>query len=276
MAYALQDLTNYHHCFSCSTTELFVRYIAVMSEYLDRCTETLQGGPPSSRHYIIGRGMETVTHVFKLLTLYTRNADLVLHHAQRAAYYYVEFIGQIGADSNTYLQLNSKDATLFVYKKTIFEISGDHRRNFASVQGTDVVLDNLDMLLRMYGSVFAAHLDRLSTAEEQGADYGHGPEVKTLCQGLMNLAIGRTERAYGHKLQCAERLVRFVTDQRPPMIPLAIAFARRLRTKRCCPDAMVPVLAADETRERLERLSPSRGATWLMGAAAARASADGR
>jgi len=45
-------------------------------------------------------------------------------------YYYIEFIGQIGDESHSYLQLNSKDATLFIYKKTIFEIDGEHRKQF--------------------------------------------------------------------------------------------------------------------------------------------------
>ena len=30
---------------------------------------------------------------------------------------------------HAYLQLNSRDATLFVYKKTIYEINNDHKKN---------------------------------------------------------------------------------------------------------------------------------------------------
>ena len=37
-------------------------------------------------------------------------------------------MGQIGEDSHTYLQLNSKDAALFVYKKTIFELDNEYRK----------------------------------------------------------------------------------------------------------------------------------------------------
>jgi hypothetical protein len=40
----------------------------------------------------------------------------------------VEFIGQITGEQNTFLQLTSKDAIMFVYKKTIFEIHGDFRK----------------------------------------------------------------------------------------------------------------------------------------------------
>ena len=47
--------------------------------------------------------------------------------SKQAIFYYVEFIGQIGEDSQGFLQLNSKDAILFVYKKTIFDINNDKK-----------------------------------------------------------------------------------------------------------------------------------------------------
>ena len=53
-----------------------------------------------------------------------------MYHCKKAYLFYVEFIGQIGDDSHSYLQLNSKDATLFIYKKTIFEINNEYRKQF--------------------------------------------------------------------------------------------------------------------------------------------------
>ena len=76
--------------------------------------------------FITNRGLITFKHIFNILCLYTKNFTLILHHIKKAYLYYVEFIGQIGDDKNTYLQLNSKDATLFVYKKTLFEINNEY------------------------------------------------------------------------------------------------------------------------------------------------------
>ena len=56
---------------------------------------------------------------------------------QKSFYYYIEFIGQIGDSNHQFLQLNSKDATLFVFKKTVFEINSDHRKIFSSPIGND-------------------------------------------------------------------------------------------------------------------------------------------
>ena len=60
-----------------------------------------------------------------MLYMYTKNLEITMHHCKKAYCYYVEFIGQIGDDNHSFLQLNSKDATLFVYKKTIFEINNN-------------------------------------------------------------------------------------------------------------------------------------------------------
>jgi hypothetical protein len=56
------------------------------------------------------------------LLLYTKNLDLTHFHCQKSFYYYVEFVGQILEDDKTFLQLTSRDATIYVYKKTIYDI----------------------------------------------------------------------------------------------------------------------------------------------------------
>ena len=73
--------------------------------------------------------MKTIKHIFNTLILYTKNLELTTYH-KKAYLFYVEFIGQIGEDNNKGLQLNSKDATLSVYKKTIFEINNDFRQSY--------------------------------------------------------------------------------------------------------------------------------------------------
>lgn len=92
--------------------------------------------------FVIQRGLETLKHCFKMLYMYTKNLELTLHHCKKAYCYYVEFIGQIGDDNNSYLQLNSKDATLFVYKKTIFEIDNEFKKKF-SVDQDEIKYINL-------------------------------------------------------------------------------------------------------------------------------------
>ena len=91
--------------------------------------------------FIIKRGLIAIKHIFKMLLLYTKNLEFTVYHCKKAYVYYIEFIGQIGEDGNTYLQLNSKDATLFIYKKSIYEINNDYKKKFTINKKTKKIMD---------------------------------------------------------------------------------------------------------------------------------------
>lgn len=105
-------------------------YKILIGEYIIHIAESVTLHDKSYFEFIIKRGLDTLLHCFKILLLYTKHIGLVSYYCKKALCYYVEFIGQIAQDSNSYLQLNTKDATLFVYKKTIFEIDGDYRKKY--------------------------------------------------------------------------------------------------------------------------------------------------
>ena len=106
--------------------------------------------------YIVTKGLGALIHVFNMLTLYTKNIELIEHHCEKAIAYYIEFISQIGSDGQNYLQLNSKDAILFVYKKTIFDINNEVRKNLElSKEQTNILnlifnINKLNYLIREY------------------------------------------------------------------------------------------------------------------------------
>ena len=103
-------------------------YVKILHEYLTHITKTINITSEKHYRYIILRGYDLLKNVFLFLMFYTKNVTLVCHHLRKSYLYYTEFIGQIGEDSNSYLQLNSKDACLFVYKKTIHDINEDFRK----------------------------------------------------------------------------------------------------------------------------------------------------
>jgi len=104
------------------------KYNELIIDYLNYIYATIKITNKDYFIFIINRGLQTVNHVFNLLLLYTRNLELIDFHIKKAYLYYVEFVGQISEDNNSYLQLSSKDAMLFVYKKTIFELNNDFRK----------------------------------------------------------------------------------------------------------------------------------------------------
>jgi hypothetical protein len=79
--------------------------------------------------FIFERGLETLMHIFSITFYYTKNLELTFYHTQKAYYFYIEFIEQISDDNVTFLQLSSRDASLFVYKKTIFELNHEYKKN---------------------------------------------------------------------------------------------------------------------------------------------------
>ena len=104
------------------------KYNELIIDYLKYIYSTIKINNQDYFIFIINRGLQTVNHVFNILLLYTRNLELIDFHIKKAYLYYVEFVGQISEDNNSYLQLSSKDAMLFVYKKTIFELNNDFRK----------------------------------------------------------------------------------------------------------------------------------------------------
>jgi len=67
-------------------------------------------------------GIHSIHRVFEYAIMKTKNIEKALYYAQNTYYYYLEYMNQIH-QSNLSQSLNHIDAVLFVYKKTIFNLS---------------------------------------------------------------------------------------------------------------------------------------------------------
>ena len=126
----LFDIKNYNKKIKVNEMLITSKYCELINEYLFHLCENIIIQNNEYFIFILLRGLNTLKHIFNTLLLYTKNLELTVYHCKKAYLFYVEFIGQIGDDNHSYLQLNSKDATLFVYKKTIFEINNEYRKQF--------------------------------------------------------------------------------------------------------------------------------------------------
>jgi hypothetical protein len=124
------EIKNYNKTLTISNDIILSKFCELINEYLFHITENIIIQNRQYYIFILLRGLSTIKHIFNTMLLYTKNLDLTIYHTKKAYLFYVEFIGQIGEENNSYLQLNSKDATLFVYKKTIFEINNEYRKQF--------------------------------------------------------------------------------------------------------------------------------------------------
>jgi hypothetical protein len=108
------------------------KYSHLMNEYITFIFENIPIKNPFYTRFIVFRGLDTITNVFQHILYYTKNIDLAYFHSQKSFYFYVEFIGQISNDQNSFLQLSSRDAAIYVYKKTIFDINQEYRKKTTS------------------------------------------------------------------------------------------------------------------------------------------------
>jgi len=130
-----------------SVKDVIDKYIQILIEYCIALSKQKVVMPNSNTFtFIILRGLETITHVFKYVLLYTRNLEAVCHHTHKSIYYYLEFISQITEQKNAFLQLSSKDAMTYVYKKTIYLLTN----LVESTQPKSDIINTINMNLQIY------------------------------------------------------------------------------------------------------------------------------
>jgi hypothetical protein len=122
--------------------------------------------------FILERGLETIMHVFSIIFYYTKNLELTFYHSQKAYYYYVEFIEQISDDNISFLQLTSRDAILFVYKKTIFDINNEYKKNIQELKIEEKnILSIVDSYTYIYKSMILFIINNNDLKYDNKIDY---------------------------------------------------------------------------------------------------------
>lgn len=142
--YSITNNDNYKKSINYNVEDILEKYLSILTDYFKHLEDSNFNIYNRYYKYIIINGVNCINNIFKILLLYTNNIELTLYQTQKSFIYYIEFITQIGDENNNFLQLNSKDATLFVYKKTIFEINNDIRKDFSIKKDNREILDNIN------------------------------------------------------------------------------------------------------------------------------------
>lgn len=127
---SLYNIENYNKRFSNDIEQYTSSYLSIIKFFIQLICGSSEVKDFNYCEFLILRGMECLAHIYNILLLYTKNIDLVTYHCNKASHYFIEFVSQIGNDSHSFLQLNTKDAILFVYKKTIFDINQEYRNKY--------------------------------------------------------------------------------------------------------------------------------------------------
>jgi len=172
ISYSLHNIENYKHDFGSYTIkDILSMYNKLIIEYLNFITDVSKLNASNSiiyNKFIILRGLKTITHVFNTILYYTRNLDMALYYGQKSFYFYVEFITQISG-GQSFLQLTSRDAIIFVYKKSIFEINNEFRKsinNSILTEATTHIFNTLDIYITNMNHIVTCILERSLIIEE--------------------------------------------------------------------------------------------------------------
>jgi len=156
---SIDNLDAYNLTYNYSIDDIFSKYILLINEYINHFIENIYTEDKKYFEYILQKGINTINHVFKILLLYTKNIDTVYHNCQKSYIYYIEFIGQIGQESHSFLQLNSNDAMLFVYKKTIFDIPNKIISNYSSNSLDENIDLNIEFLIKIHNTIILNYIN---------------------------------------------------------------------------------------------------------------------
>lgn len=127
--YALINPNNYNPIITNTLNEIAIKYVSLITEYMRFISEKINMKRHEHFKFIIEKGIDTLSHIFSLIYYYTKNLELTLYHCQKAYFFYIEFTEQISDDQITFLQLSSREAVLFVYKKTIYDLHNEYKKN---------------------------------------------------------------------------------------------------------------------------------------------------
>jgi len=153
--YSLHNSENYKKTIDCKTGVITKKYGDLLIEYVNFIYENIQFKNNNFTQFIIIRGLDTITSVFLSLFYCTKNIDLTYFHCQKSFYFYVEFISQISDDEKIFLQLTSRDAATYVYKKTIFDINNEFKKQNELL--TDEFKEKLN-IINIYTNLYQSYL----------------------------------------------------------------------------------------------------------------------
>ena len=148
----LNCIENYNKTLDYNVCIIFLKYVGLIHELIESIAENIFIQKENYLKHIIIKGIKNVTYIYTYLLLYTKNLELTVCHTQKAILYYVEFISQLGEDNHNLLKLNSTDATLFIYKKTIFDIDDDFRKEYVETIDIKENMTHLRQYMDIYNN----------------------------------------------------------------------------------------------------------------------------
>ena len=161
MTSILNDIAFYNEKITASEINIKKTYLNLLNEYFLNILEKKKIKNNGYFKFIFNRGIKTINHVFIFLLIYIKNLPIIANESKKGYFYYIEFIEQIMDEDYNFLHLSSCEATLFVYKKTIYDINQNFRKNnfLLNNQDNDLV-ESLNNQFLIYNNKYILLLEK--------------------------------------------------------------------------------------------------------------------
>lgn len=158
----LNYIENYNKSLEPDVCTIFIKYIGLIHELIDSIAEKIHSKNHNYLKHVIIKGIKNITHIYSYLLLYTKNIDLTLYHTQKSILYYTEFIDQVGEGTRNILNLTSNDATLFIYKKTIYDINIDFKKDYIESNEIKNTMNTLHKYMDIYNNITIHYINEFN------------------------------------------------------------------------------------------------------------------
>ena len=222
--YILYNVENYKPLIQNSAQEILTKFTEMIIEYMRLIAEKTNIKNKQYYIFIFERGIETLIHIFSMIFYYTKNLELTFYHSQKAYYFYVEFIEQISDDNITFLQLSSRDALIFVYKKTIFDINNERKKTCPPLTSDEhEIISYTDTYMHIYKKLVSFILLHKEFKYENKLDY-----INMCCDKIQNIVVilnkPKIKKNHLLKEECINEFVNFLTNKQAEIITIDIFF----------------------------------------------------
>ena len=208
--YILYNTANYKNIIDNNISEILTKFVSVIIEYMRFIAEKITMKNKPYYKFIFERGIDTLLHIFSVIFYYTKNLELTFYHSQKAYYFYIEFIEQISDDNVTFLQLSSRDAIMFVYKKTIFDINNEYRKSIKEPTVDEKnILSIVDSYTYIYKNIVQFIINHADFKYDRKTEY-----INTCCDSIESISeILNKNKIKKPVIECIYLFTNLLTDK---------------------------------------------------------------
>ena len=162
--FTLKDSNIYIENIDFSLKDIYLSIKVLIEQYIKCCLDSTI----TIDKYYINKGINIIVNVFKIILMYTKNLDITKIYSFNSIYYYIEYINQISnKDSEiVFVNLTLNDAIVYVYRKSIYEISDSHKKKFKLTEYDNLKFKKISYLILSYQSIYSTYINTVDTVDK--------------------------------------------------------------------------------------------------------------